>query len=790
MLDFTLTSDGATAFSSASVNSPVTIRYIVLFDDENSQIGNPIDEFTGNVTKDELGIEDNIVIDFSITAPNENKTIKYIGLKDSDRLLAKSEPLTIVKPANKQLKLRITGRLYTDADPKVNVSEKCAFLCTTIGLPYATKFRQGVVRLADPNMTSSGDTHKDHTVFTAQDTISKIEEYIHGANQYVPWDIESTNPVVGHATASQISVVNNYSTPTSTSTLTADSNGLVVSTAITGSNAVTTSPNYSSTSISTSAITGDAKLTTSGYIAALYSNSIDTTSTETDAARKLVTSHAVRSYVEAKDEAVVHLSGPETITGAKEFSATITANATITGDAVQSEYEDETTHEVVWNDSSNYLKLPTVEVVSEAISAVESAYQSADVSLQTQIDALNAGQNLADMVSTKAALDALPVTNLESGDKVQVLADETHDGASTVYSLTKPASGSPSWTYIGKYGQDSYTKTESDGRYIQQDNIATTSTIASHSSDEDYVPSVHAVNSLLSGYVKLTSNNVDQTISSPLVIKQNTSATATLSISNGQTVTANNTLTVKADNSTNSVTTVYDLTNKAYQVKVGSDTLLDLRKTTVSSTAKPDADGDLVASYRDKSGATLNDGRLVTVDYLTNYSGNMSAYAKKADNNTFESGYTNTFNGTVALNGTVNGDSVYSTYAANTWDTASTSADLVTVGAVDDVVDAKITAATPNILKQASNVNEVGSIGLFLYTEAGDEKTYGATINGVYLKAVGMSLPMSGQISYKAAALVPACSGTWKLLSLAVKRTATEPCLVMAQKISNDTPSA
>ena len=47
-----------------------------------------------------------------------------------------------------------------------------------------------------------------------------------------------------------------------------------------------------------------------------------------------------------------------------------------------------------------------------------------------------------------------------------------------------------------------------------------------------------------------------------------------------------------------------------------------------------------------------------------------------------------------------------------------------------------------------------------------------------------MSLPNSGQISYKSVATTNALTGTWKLLSVAMKRTATEPCLVLAQKIS------
>ena len=82
-------------------------------------------------------------------------------------------------------------------------------------------------------------------------------------------------------------------------------------------------------------------------------------------------------------------------------------------------------------------------------------------------------------------------------------------------------------------------------------------------------------------------------------------------------------------------------------------------------------------------------------------------------------------------------------------------------------------------------------MGLFIFTQPGDQLPFGSVVNGTYLKPVGMSLPMSGQISYKAVALLDpdAPTGSWKLLSVAMKRTVTEPCLVLAQKVSNDAPA-
>lgn len=83
---------------------------------------------------------------------------------------------------------------------------------------------------------------------------------------------------------------------------------------------------------------------------------------------------------------------------------------------------------------------------------------TSDVSaLQTQVNNLSSVQNVADIVATKSALDALTTTNFEEDDKVQVIADETHDGASTVYNWTGSA-----WQYVGAYGGNSYTKAQTD----------------------------------------------------------------------------------------------------------------------------------------------------------------------------------------------------------------------------------------------------------------------------------------------------------------------------------------
>lgn len=113
------------------------------------------------------------------------------------------------------------------------------------------------------------------------------------------------------------------------------------------------------------------------------------------------------------------------------------------------------------NISSHSTKLTELE---NAINQLPT--DSAITDLQSKVDAINAGQNLADMVADKTALAALAskvlaeegdIKSLNAGDKVQVLADSDHNGAATVYNWTGSA-----FEYIGVYGQDAYTKSEID----------------------------------------------------------------------------------------------------------------------------------------------------------------------------------------------------------------------------------------------------------------------------------------------------------------------------------------
>ena len=797
-----------------ALDAPPILIDAVVFYSEESPVAT-ISEFSGNSVKDESGVGDYVVISF-MDSTNTVYTVDKIILKSGSTIIAESEPVNIIKPADKPINMRITCQF--------DGAYKCIFANTIIGVPYATNFRQGVIRLAK----LENELHENTTVYSAADTKTVIETYIHGTDQYVPWDVNSLTEesIPGSAHFDNISIVDDYSSTSDqqlvtlsiTGTASSDVSHLSIDGYIVGT-AIASSP-----TIVSGAITDTEKVLNGTYIAALYSNSVDVATTETAAAQKLVTSHAVRSYVESKvsdlNSVFVHLTGAESISGAKTFADGIVSTS-YTGTGIQSS----TTN---WNASANYSKLPTVQVVDSALTALSSdittAYQTADSGLQSQIDAINAGQNLADIVDTKSDLATLDSQYIDENDKVQVLHDDTlPDGTqgttavSTVYSLTEGSSPYPDprdiaaynksgyyWEYIGEYGSDSYTKSESDSLFVAKSSLD--QTIASTSSTTN-APSTLAVynslSSLGSGYVKLSSST-EQTINSPITIVGDTYIEdfkitgSTLTLKDSVTPnrfslkTVNNGIRLEFIIAGYSSYAVGHVAHTYY----GAHGHLSLSANNLESSIFIEADtahtntvhnvsGNAVANYSaitPTPPSSATDGRLTTVDYVKSLIPSTTNFAKLDASNTF-TGTTNTFAEVSATSYT--GAGVYDTYSSSTWDTATD--EIPTVSSVKSA----ISDASTDILTHASDINAVGSIGLFIYTEIdsstgiGAQKLYGEFVNGAYLKPAGISLPTSGQISYKSVQASTALSGKWKLLSVAMKRTATEPCLVMAQKVDS-----
>ena len=200
----------------------------------------------------------------------------------------------------------------------------------------------------------------------------------------------------------------------------------------------------------------------------------------------------------------------------------------ISGTAIQ--------NDIVGSSDSNLL--PTEGAVNAALTAVESALAAKDTELQSQIDGINAGQNLADIVNNTTELAAYDVSHLKAkddfqhgtsgakwaiGDKVQVLGGD--EVQSSVYELvkgTKPEGEANSiqstnntnyyWRYIGVYGTNAYTKSEIDTK------VNTINSTLGTKADKSYVDTELAK--------KVDKNKITTTISGDTATNENIPSTS------------------------------------------------------------------------------------------------------------------------------------------------------------------------------------------------------------------------------------------------------------------------
>lgn len=87
-----------------------------------------------------------------------------------------------------------------------------------------------------------------------------------------------------------------------------------------------------------------------------------------------------------------------------------------------------------------------VEALEEGLDDEEEARSTEDTRLQQEIDDLKNSPDVVDIVDTYADLQAYDTSHLGDKDIIRVLADETHDEASSYYRWDKETE---TWTYIG-----------------------------------------------------------------------------------------------------------------------------------------------------------------------------------------------------------------------------------------------------------------------------------------------------------------------------------------------------
>lgn len=96
-----------------------------------------------------------------------------------------------------------------------------------------------------------------------------------------------------------------------------------------------------------------------------------------------------------------------------------------------------------------------MDVAERIITEEETRYRE-DQILQSEIDEIKNNPDVYDIVPTYAALQNYDTSKLTDQDIIRVLADETHEGASTYY---RWSTSSQTFTYVGETG-DYYTKNQ------------------------------------------------------------------------------------------------------------------------------------------------------------------------------------------------------------------------------------------------------------------------------------------------------------------------------------------
>lgn len=700
-----------------------------------------VNQFKGAVVVDP-NLGNYVVIDFTVT----NTTDMYIGrilLMHGQTTVAISDDkqLHIVKEANKNLKIRLAAQFEG--------AEKCKFNTTSVNLPYATPFREGVVRF-----TNGDEINKSGTVYSAKDVDDKIDA--------VTGSLGNLDQYAKKAEANTFAENNTFT------------KNVIVNGEISGDAVATTA----------TANEKDALVVSVGFANNKYL-------TKTDAGNTYLTqTNAEDTYLKKTDAETAagnyaKLDGGNTFTGGvntfKEVNAT-----KFSGDGVSSDISADA--------ENNGTKLPTcaavatfVDIKTSTFGQTITALQNKDNDLQSQIDGINAGQNLADIVNSTTELAAYDISHLKAkddqhgssgakwaiGDKVQVLGGG--DVQSSVYELVKgdmpEGAGNIAatnyagyyWHYIGVYGTNAYTKAEIDGK------LGTINNTLGTKADKSYVVAE----------LGKKANSAD--------VYSKTEADGRFAqLAADNTFTSNNTFNgiIMGDAVTDDITKdaaeqgVKLTTSKGvsqFVTKVVDDKITELQggmsylkltsseKQTVTSTVDFNGTigGTAVTDAQMGEGAIPDfPNKLVNLGFAEN------RYAKLGTDNEFL-GKNNTFQAITAITVTAQafkGDGVATQMSAQ-------GARLPTESAVASFVGDKF---AENRLA-TSDKTKVGAMGLFLYT-GGDFKEMGAEVNGTSLQAVGMQLPMDGVVSWSQGDAMPAGS-EWKLLNNTI---AGEPCLVLA----------
>ena len=704
--------------------------------------------------------------------------------------------ISIQKESNKQLKLRLSCQF--------DGAEKCKFNTTSINLPYASRFREGVVRFTDTSNPWISDGQRYNTVYSAADVDKKIAEI---------------NNNLGNLTDYAKKAEENTFTENNLFNKNVEVNGIITGNAVATlvmnaeeKDAMVVSLGYANNKYLSKTEASSTYLTQANA-STTYLTQQDATATyltKTEAGNTYLTQTVAANTYLTKTDANAAAANYAKLNADNDFAAnttnTFNGDVTVKGTFVVGKSQEAATFAVTHDgiisgtaiqiDKVSDLasdKLPTEGAVKSALNDVESSLQTKDNELQSQIDGINAGQNLADIVNNTTELAEYDVSHLKAkddfqhgtsgtkwaiGDKVQVLGGG--EVQSSVYELIKgpmPEGETNSiqstnntayyWHYIGVYGTNAYTKSEIDTKVSEINNAISTkadkSDVNTELAKKANSADVYSKTEADGRFAQLTADNQ---------FTGNNTFNGYI-IGNAVTDDIANDITDQGAKLTTSAG-VSSFVNTVVDTKISNLNLdksyLKLNSTNEKQTVNSSVDfngtigGSAVAGV---ANATPDGSKLVTVDYV-NYN-----CAQLASNNNF-AGATNTFQAITAT-----------TVSANTF-----TGDGVTASQMDegDITQNKgkivsLGFAENRYVKQnaISDKDQVGAMGLFLYT-GGDFKAMGTEVHGSLLHSVGMQLPMDGVVSWSQGAAVSTAEAetTWKLLNNTI---AGEPCLVLAIRV-------
>ena len=263
-------------------------------------------------------------------------------------------------------------------------------------------------------------------------------------------------------------------------------------------------------------------------------------------------SGSIQAETTARSEAIS--LAVTTTEGYADSSVSVHNSSTEAHPYIQSVLSASTTEIVNTIGDLTSLTTSTTSSIVNAINSEVSDRNSADSSLQGQIDALAAASDVTDIVGTYAELQAYDTSHLNNNDIIKVLSDSTHDNQPSYYRYNKTTD---TFSYIGSESA-AYTKAQSDSIFVTK-----TTEINGHALSSDITLTYSDVNALPSSTVIGDGKTI---------FKKNGTAFSTISANQTTTVNVDYTIPTQASDigALPSTTTITDLVSTTQMEAINS----------------------------------------------------------------------------------------------------------------------------------------------------------------------------------------------------------------------------